>query len=312
MALFPRPILTNGATHSAQQFRMLVRDLARGAEGITEGDDLKVSQLGTPGGGVQVGDGSGVVKGRVSAYQGHYSVCNIGATTVTVAATGGTPRSDLVILRVEDPEYEGVLNPATDQICYFQIISNVSASTTWIPDGRTGIPLARIDIPASTSAITNAMIKDIRVVANPRRETQILTQSPATASANIGGTSGTMTYFSTLAGWNVWIPDWVAVARISLTVGGLRGTTGSFYGALGATFGASLPLQSILLDDNAGATVRRSTQMLADTLTIPANYRGTNQILRLQAAGYVGNAGNLQVDNVTTVTANIEFSEAPR
>jgi hypothetical protein len=65
MALFPAPILTNGATHSAQQFRMLVRDLANGAEGITQGDDLKVTQRATPGGGVLVGDGSGVVKGRM-------------------------------------------------------------------------------------------------------------------------------------------------------------------------------------------------------------------------------------------------------
>ncbi|QWA26861.1 hypothetical protein KJK32_46970 (plasmid) [Streptomyces sp. JCM17656] len=63
MALFPRPILTNGATHSAQQFRMLVRDLANGAEGITQGDDLKVTQRSTPGGGVLVGDGSAVVRG---------------------------------------------------------------------------------------------------------------------------------------------------------------------------------------------------------------------------------------------------------
>ena len=36
MALFPRPLLTIGATHSAQQFRMMVRDLANGAEGNTQ------------------------------------------------------------------------------------------------------------------------------------------------------------------------------------------------------------------------------------------------------------------------------------
>lgn len=48
MALFPVPILVNGATHSAQQFRMMVRDLVSGAEGITQGTDLKVTQLSTP------------------------------------------------------------------------------------------------------------------------------------------------------------------------------------------------------------------------------------------------------------------------
>ena len=105
MALFPRPLLTNGATHSAQQFRMMVRDLANGAEGITQGDDLKVTQRSTPGGGVTVGDGSAVVRGRANTFQGHYSACNIGAVNVDLAATGsGAGRSDMVILRVEDPE----------------------------------------------------------------------------------------------------------------------------------------------------------------------------------------------------------------
>ncbi|MEU6054239.1 hypothetical protein ABZ829_27935 [Streptomyces xanthochromogenes] len=312
MALFPAPILTNGATHSAQQFRMLVRDLANGAEGITAGSDLKVTQLGTPGGSVQVGVGSGVVKGRVSAFQGHYAVCNTAAVTVAIAPTSGTGRSDMLILRVEDPEYEGTLNPATDQIAYFQIISNVSSSATTIPDGRTGIPLARIDIPSSTATITNAMIKDIRACANPRTLRRLFTQSPASASANISGTSGTMAYFSTAAGWNVAIPDWASSAIVSITIGGLRGQTGSFYGALGATFGASLGVQTTLIDDNGGTGVRRSTQALADTLTIPDAYRGTTQLLRVQATGYAGNAGVLNVDNVTTFIYDIQFSEAPR
>jgi hypothetical protein len=87
MSLFPQPILTNGATHSAQQFRLLVRDLARGAEGVTEGDDLKVTQRSTPGAGVTVSDGSGVIQGRVNAYQGHYAICNTGSVDVDIAST---------------------------------------------------------------------------------------------------------------------------------------------------------------------------------------------------------------------------------
>src|SRR3954447_16960953 len=222
MALFPAPILTNGATHSAQQFRMLVRDLANGAEGITQGDDLKVTQRATPGGGVLVGDGSGVVKGRYTTFQGHYAACNIGSVDVTIAATGsGGGRSDMVILRIEDPEYEGSLNPATDQIAYFQVISNVSSSATAIPDGRTGIPLARIDIPVSTSTITDAMVTDLRKVANPRRSRSLLTQSPGSISTGIGS-STSYSYFSTAAGWNITIPDWASKAIVKLDVSPLR------------------------------------------------------------------------------------------
>lgn len=311
MSLFPRPILVNGATHSAQQFRMLVRDLARGSEGVTQGDDLKVTQRSTPGGGVSVADGSGVVRGRFNTFQGSYAACNIGTADVTIGSTGGTGRSDMVILRVEDPEYEGTLDPEVDEIAYFQVISNVSSSATTIPDGRTGIPLARIDIPSSTATITNAMITDLRKVANPRRERTLKTQSPASLSTDISGTSGTFSYFSTAAGWSIAVPDWATTAVVSLSVGQIRYNTAAFFGGIRATFGASLTVQAVNLDDNQSST-RRGTVVLGDTLTIPSGYRGTSQTLRFQAAGYAGNAGKVGVDASTTLIADIEFLEAPR
>lgn len=311
MTLFPAPILTNGATHSAQQFRMLVRDLARNAEGITQGDDLKVTQRSTPGAGVSVGDGSGVIKGRVNTFQGHYAACNIGTADVPISATGGSARSDMVILRIEDPEYEGALNPVTDQIAYFQVISGVSSSATAIPDGRTGIPLARIDIPSSTSTITNAMITDLRKVANPRRERTLKTQSPTGLSADISGTSGTFSVFSTASGWFIPVPDWATTAVLSLAAGQIRYNTAAYFGGLRATFGSSLTVQPVNLDDNASG-VRRGTVVLGDTLTIPSDYRGTTQLLRFQACGYTGNTGKVGVDGSTTLIADIEFLEAPR
>lgn len=312
MALFPRPILTDGATHSAQQFRMLVRDLARGAEGITQGTDLKVTQLGTPGTSVQVSDGSGMVRGRVNTFQGTYSVCNIGSVSVPIAATGGSSRSDMVILRVEDPEYEGTLNPLTDQVAYFQVISGVSSSATTIPDGRTGIPLARIDIPASTSTITNAYITDIRKIANPRRERQQLTQSPTLQSVEITGSTNVYSYFNTLGGWNIAIPTWASKAKIRCDVWGVRLTTANFFGAMRATLGASLIVQATTIDDNGGANTRRITHGIADTLTIPDDYRGTTQLLRLQASGASGNTGRVSVDPSSTALYDVEFEEAPR
>lgn len=311
MALFSAPILTDGAFHSAQQFRMLVRDLARGAEGVTQGTDLKVTQLSTPGTSVQVSDGSGVIRGRVNAFQGTYSACNVGAVSVPIASTGGSPRSDMLILRVEDKEYEGNIDPVTGQVAYFQVISNVSSSATTIPDGRTGIPLARIDIPASTSTITNAMIKDIRVIANPRRETRLLTQSPATASTAITGSTLVYSYFSTATGWSIAIPSWATTVRAKIDVAGLRLLVNPFYGVLRATFGASLTLQATTLDDNQSGT-RRINSLVADTLTIPDAYRGTTQLLRLQGAGATGNTGQMQVDAAAMLVAQVEFEEAAR
>jgi hypothetical protein len=313
MSLFPRPILTNGATHSAQQFRMLVRDLANGAEGITQGDDLKVTQRSTPGGGVTVSDGSGVIRGRANTFQGTYSVCNIGSVNVDIAATGsGAGRSDMVIVRVEDPEYEGSLDPEVDEVTYFQVISNVSSSATTIPDGRTGIPLARIDIPASTSTITNAMITDLRKVANPRKSRTLVTQSPASISSAIGS-STTYSYFSTAAGWNIAIPDWASKAIIKIDVSPIRYNLGNFFGYLSATFGSSLTVQPTTLDDNQGTGARRIGAVIADTLTIPDAYRSTTQLLRVRAAAAAtGQDGRIYVDSGTTLVADVQFEEAPR
>lgn len=311
MPLYPVPILTDGATHSAEQFRAMVQDLARGAEGITQGTDLKVTQLGTPGASVQVASGSGVVRGRANAFQGSYAVRNQGTDTVSIASTGGSPRSDMLILRVEDPQYEGSLNPAVDNINYFQIISNVSSSATTIPDGRTGIPLARIDIPASTSTITNAMIKDIRQVANPRRDRQLLTFSPAGTSTSISNSNGTFAYFSTAPGWNIVIPAWATVVRVRVDIAQIKYSVAAFIGQLRATFGASLTLQPVILDDNQTA-IRRAVAVVADTLTIPDAYRGTTQLLRPQATGTTGNTGAVAVDGSSTLIADIEFFEGPR
>ncbi|WP_399553812.1 hypothetical protein OG473_39750 (plasmid) [Streptomyces anulatus] len=313
MPLYPVPILTDGATHSAEQFRAMVQDLARGAEGITQGTDLKVTQLGTPGGSVQVASGSGVVRGRVNAFQGSYAVRNQGTDTVGIASTGGSPRSDMLILRVEDPQYEGTLNPEVDNINYFQIISNVSSSATTIPDGRTGIPLARIDIPASTSTITDAMIKDLRTIANPRRDRQMYPHSPASASTEITGSASSWGYFTTEAGWNLAVPTWASKALVRIDMYSVRVSTANFYGAVRAVFGSSLlVVQAVSVDDNQGTAIRRINVGIADTITIPDTYRGTTQLLRPQAAGYSGNTGRISVDGSSTFVYEVEFYEGPR
>lgn len=311
MALFQAPLLTDGATHPAQQFRMMIRDLARGSEGITEGDDLKVTALSTPGAAVQVGDGSGTVRGRANAFQGSYSVCNIGAAQVPIAATGAQARSDMIVLRVEDPEYEGSRNPATDPIMYFHPIPGVSSTATTVPGGLSAIPLARIDIPANTSTITSGMIVDLRRIANPRRHREQYVHSPTGASTSISNSNGTYTYFSTEAGWQVAVPEWASKAVVSVDIGQIKYSSAPFIGALRATFGASLTLQPVILDDNQTA-IRRATMFVSDTLTLPSSYRGTTQLLRAQATGTSGNTGTVAVDASTTFRYDVEFVEAPR
>ena len=306
MTLAQAPLLTNGADHSAQTFRMMIRDLARGSEGVSAGADLKVTALTVPGGAVQIGDGSGVVRGRSNAWQGHYSVYNIGTEQAAVSPTGASGRSDMVVCRVEDPDYEGTLNPATDPINYFQVIANVGSSATTVPAGYSAIPLARIDIPANTGTITQAMIKDLRRIVNPRRDRQLFTVFP--------GSLSTLTAQDSL--WHDWpvasvivpVPAWAVNCKIVTTIAGLRLSVADVYAAMQNVLG-TIQGQDTAIDDDQGTGIRRNTVVVADSFTVTSGMRGTNQTLHMQTYMSRLESGDLGVDTGTSIIFDVEFTE---
>jgi len=316
MALNPTPIATTGAMHTAQQFRMMNRDLSRANQGITEGDHMKVTALATPGGGVQIADGSAVIIGRASTVQGSYSAYNIGVdTSVTISPTGGTGRSDMVILRVEDPEYEGTRDPAVDPIVYFQVVSNVSSSATTAPSGYSAIPLARIDIPASTATITSAMIKDLRKVANPRRDRILYPYYAQDPLVEISGTSETWKTHPNLVMASVAVPSWATSAKVVFTISGVRYANGDVWGNFRFMLGSIEAAQWVGIDDNQGTAARRGTVQMVETIdlttTTGAAMRGTNQNFYSRMRTRSGNAGKIGVDATTTFNIDIEFNEGP-
>lgn len=309
MTLINPPLLTHGGTHAARAFRMMVRDLARGSQGVTEGDDLKVSPLATPAAGVRIRDGSAVIRGAAWG-QGSYTQYNVGDSTVPIAPTGATARSDLVCLRVEDPEYEGTRDPETDDIGYFHIVSNVSATATQVPAGMTAVPLARIDIPANTAIVTEAMIKDVRSIANPRRERQLRTSFPGSLST-LAYQDNKWHTWPTAARWSIAVPSWATEAKLVTTFAGLRLTKNDVYASMQNVFGA-VKGQNTVIDDDAGKVTRRSTVVLADSLPIPAALRGTTQVLYVQTYMSKAETGDLSVDGSTSLIADIEFTEGVR
>jgi hypothetical protein len=314
MALNPTPIATTGAMHTAQQFRMMIRDLARGNQGITEGDHLKVAALSTPGGGVQIADGSAVITGQVSPVQGSYSAYNIGVdTSVTISPTGGTGRSDMVILRVEDPEYEGTRDPATDPIVFFEVVSNVGSSATTVPSGYSAIPLARIDIPASTATITNAMIVDLRQVANPRRERPLIPYYAQDPLVEISGTSETWKTHPNLTMANIYIPPWAAQAKVIFSASNIRLADGNVWGGFRFMLGSVEAAQWVSIDDNQGTAARRIYVEMVETIdlttTSGAAMRGTTQAFKSRMRTRSSNAGKIGVDGATTFKIDVEFLE---
>ncbi|MFI8792571.1 hypothetical protein [Streptomyces sp. NPDC055105] len=313
MALETTPIAVTGGEHTAQQFRMMIRDLAQNNQGITSGDHLKVSALSTPGAGVQIGDGSATITGKVSSVQGSYNVYNIGSDTKSIAATGGTGRSDMLILRVMDQDYEGSRDPSDS--AFFDIVSNVSSSATTVPSGYSAIPLARIDIPASTATITNAMIKDLRQVTNPRKDRTLYPYYPADPLVEISGTSETWLTFPNLTMANIPIPTWAATAKIVFTVSSLRLATGNVWGNFRFMLGSIEAAQYVGIDDNQGSAARRNTVMMVETIdlttTTGAAMRGTTQPFKSRMRTRSSNAGKIGVDATTTFSIDVEFTEGP-
>ncbi|WP_438491888.1 hypothetical protein [Streptomyces asiaticus] len=306
MTLINPPLLTHGGTHAARAFRMMVRDLARGSQGVTEGDDLKVKQLATPGAGVRVVDGSAVIRGAAWG-QGSYTQYNVGDATVPIAPTGATARSDLVCLRVEDPEYEGTRDPETDEIGYFHVVSNVSATATTVPSGMTAVPLARVDMPANTSVITNSMIKDLRKIANPRRERTLYTAYPGSLS-RLTAQNGQWHNWPTAARWKVPIPTWAMTAKLVVTLAGLRLSEADVFANMQTVLGTDYG-QTTAIDDDQGANTRRNTVVLADTISVSAALRGTTQDLYVRTQPSKSEWGNLGVDSATSLIADVEFTE---
>ncbi|WP_405908752.1 hypothetical protein OG742_30580 [Streptomyces sp. NBC_00828] len=306
MALIQPPMLTHGGTHPARAFRMMVRDLASGNQGVTEGNDLKVREWSTPGAGVRVGDGSAVVRGAAWG-QGSYTQYNVGDAIVPIAPTGSAARSDLICLRVEDPEYEGNRDPAADEIGYFHVVSGVSATAKAVPSGMTAIPLARLDIPANTATITDALIVDLRAIANPRRDRKLYTAFPGSLS-ELKYSDDKWHSWPTAAKWSIPVPAWATNAKIVTTIAGLRLTRADVYARMQHVLG-TLQGQDTAIDDDQGTGTRRNTIVIADNITVTAGIRGTTQTLYVQTYMSKSETGDLAVDAATSIIADVEFTE---
>ncbi|MFD5599916.1 hypothetical protein ACFWHR_07640 [Leucobacter sp. NPDC058333] len=181
-----------GAEHTAEMVRRDTNAKLGGAEGICAVNDLRVLQQPVAIGAVRVTIGSGYIYSRYSSainetYMG--SVTSQEIVTIPQNAGSGV-RRDLVVMRVRDPYVQGspwedpganISDPAAAdkaranaKYVYIERIPSVPAGTRRLQDvagyeNDTAITLARIDIPAATSAITSSMITDLREVARPRR-----------------------------------------------------------------------------------------------------------------------------------------------
>ncbi|NHI16871.1 hypothetical protein [Microbacterium excoecariae] len=299
MALDPVPwFVGGGAEHSPEVARLLAYAGTSGAEGIVSVGDLTVEPLAVPGTAVQVLPGAALVRNRAAGGdQQTYVARNPVSAQVDVAATGsGAGRSDLIVLRVEDPNMAGEpwqapTDPASGPYVFLRVVSGVPAGTTRLQDvsgyaGQSAITLARVDVPASTGTITAGMITDLRQVAIPRRETRMFTFNPPDERYFNAGSSA----------WDGWplqgsdsmglfdqveIPEWATHFQAVVSYTGVL-AEGNTWGRTRLLIGddPQLNVQATFNTPSAGDLI--FVMQAAEKGQVPAGLRGVTAPMRLQ------------------------------
>jgi hypothetical protein len=305
-------------------WRLQLQSATRSAQGVVGAADLYVKATATPSNQVRASNGACVIAGGEAAWQGSYYGYNVGDDLVNIAATAGAARSDLIVAKVEDPTVAGggwSHSPLTDQIVYTRVISGVAAGTLLPPGGMSAIPLARVDVPASTSAITQAMITDLRSMLNARRDRTLIAVNLTGGPYNLVNNATSFVTWPSPATFSVAVPAWAVTARIvamwvqvqSIWVAGsTQGPLAVVQFKLG-----TVTSQAMTLDSSATAnatSIYRDTGLCVDTLAIPLAMRGTTQTFVLQGRGAgptgSGGASMWRMDGSSGYVVDIEWQEA--
>ena len=305
-------------------WRLQLQSACRSAQGIIGAADLYVKQTAAASSQVRVSNGACVITGQEAAWQGSYFAYNVGDDLISIAATGGSGRSDMIVAKVEDPTVSGAgwsHNPLTENLVYSRVISGVAGGATTPPAGISAIPLARIDIPASTSAITQAMIIDLRSMMNARRDRQLYAVNLSGGPYNLLNSNTSFITWPTPASFSVPVPSWAVQARIiaqwvQIKSVWVAGSTGGPLATIQFKLG-TLTSQTMTIDSSTTSTstnIYRDTGLCVDTLAIPLAMRGTTQTFIMQGKGAgptgSGGASYWSMDTSSGYVVDIEWQEA--
>lgn len=329
MALEMDSWAVQGAQSSARIARLQLQSATRSGNGVVESGDLEVRELEVPGTSVRVASGAAVILGAEAAFQGSYYAHNVGQDTVPISPTGsGGGRSDLVILRVEDPNIDGTPwthDPTEDPVYHFRVIEGVSPTATEVPAGTTGVALARIDIPPSTATITQGMITDVRQLANPRTQRILRVQRGGTLTSGEWDEAGNIQEPNferwPQHEWTVTIPEWATQVQVlaSWQNGYLApngGTSGiydargkAFVGFVGGPFFLTTTPARYNINQTSPTNGLRCGFFNYDQLDIPPEFRGLTVNVRMYVEGGAGMRGRIVADNWANFAVDLEFLE---
>lgn len=172
-----------GALHPAAVARQFANLATSGSEGVAGPSDWKITALDLPGPFVRANPGGGVLLNRSPGGDGQSYIDRTSILDDSIEipenASSQSPRTDIVIRRIEDPEYPGWQAPASaanGPYGFFRVLTNQDPAVTKIEDLNLSYPaiaLSKVTVPPSTSAISNAMLTDLRRLAVPRTKREI-------------------------------------------------------------------------------------------------------------------------------------------
>lgn len=348
MGHVPVPWFVGGDAITPDKIARLVSYVAAGGrEGVLNALDCRVLALQTPGPAIRVTPGAYTINNRTAPnenYSGMVESDDVVGTTAT-GSSGG--RSDLVVIIVKDPNntqegWDEPADPANGPYISTEIITGVPAgTTTWAQLGRLGsaIALARIDIPANTATITQAMIKNLRsttdgqangggtsgtvtpdpVAGSPTPQSaafidSVNCTSDSTLNAPAANQTGPWTFWPSEGSWNVSVPSWATEVAIYVIIN--PRISNSVFGRWRLMFN-NRPSQDSLFDVNFPGAVQannplRTLYVLGGKLTIPAAERGKvvpvkTQAYTLNSGG--GTPGNSKADAGTVLYCSLAFRQ---
>lgn len=331
MALDPVPwLIGGGAEHSPEVVRQALFDSTGGAEGISSVGALKVQAQSTPGGSVRVAPGGAILNNRYAGGAGQsYSARNASQSSVSITATGSAGgRTDAILLRVLDPQYEGQPPVDPNDFDYTRLVAvQAPAGITDIAQlGLTypAILLTRVTIPANTGTITNAMITDLREVANPQSKTVIRSRATVTSGEEVlaaireGGE-----WFPNQGGEQlIFIPPWATRAIISADWIMVQEGIGNAYGDCWVEFGPGvggsgntqdrqIATQRFRWNSANTADTKSNTWRASDDVYIPAALRGTTQafIMKAKLSSSYPAATRPKITNMSGVELRVTFQQ---
>lgn len=291
----------NGAHNQVEGARLSLYAATGGRGGVMSPTDMRVTALPVPGGAVRVHTGGVVI---VSGYPGAssqaYAARETSSTDVEIDATGSSgARTRYLVVRVHDHQYSGEPTPSNVQDGPYNAYEWISQDprTTTLPYPVEGI--AKVVQPPNTGTITDAMIEDIRELAQPKtdvvpfarprvHEDDDAVENYLTRRADDGGE-----YFPGGSGYansaTFLIPDWATHMMIeadwmSLRVVGGKNSWGTFWIEYGDEYrprtwpnsqNYEFATQRFFWDTvGAGSNYTTNWRLITQSLRVPAKLRG--------------------------------------